>query len=614
LGHSSREGLIAVVGLYGQSRGRFFPSERSRPDEENSLGDSSRRPNLRLLKESQEDPEQKDLFWLDRDGKLLPYKAEELLAAFEDSDVNGDTLIRIKADAPSRPLRRYMRELVWIAHRNASHAESEHFQVERYEAAFDHAPIGMILSDLAGRIEHANEAFCRMLGYGAEELEGMRVGEISGHKGREQEVVLGNEVLSGKRMSFEVEKEFIARDGGLVETLLSISMTRDSAGQPLRVVGHVLDLRRRKRLERDLVQAERFKSIGQLSGGIAHDFNNILQVCLGMTGLLRAGTEADQEYAIGELETAVRSGQRLTNQLMAFARQGPMRNEVVDLNKKLRALEPMIRTALGRRTVLRLQLSAESLRIKIDPMQLEQAIMNIVFNAAKAMPDGGELNVETRLLPDEQFTLTVQDTGAGMDEDVCARAFEPYFTTRQGMGGTGLGLAMVYGIITGSGGAIRLDSQPNVGTTCTMLWKRYTAPDEDQKPSQDVGERSFRCLAVDGEPSILRMIERVLRRRGIDVDAAGTFGECVERIQVAAKPYAIVVCESSFSDASGIGLVDLVREHSPSAAFLFTAADVDALDDEFRETVMNGHLLSKPFLPQDLVEKVEEILEFPALS
>ena len=524
--------------------------------------------------------------------------------------MDGDTRVRIKPSAPSKPLRSYIRELVWLAYQSATQSDENKVEQSRFEAAFEHAPIGIVLSDLTGRIQHTNTAFSTMLGYSEAALIGMPVGSISETTDRPREIALGNEVLAGVRKSFEIEKKFQHRDGSLVETLLSIAMLREPDGTPFQVVAHVLDLTRRKRLERDLAQAERLKSIGKLAGGIAHDFNNILQVFTGGLPFLSDIAHGENREILDEMMQAAASGTRLTRQIMAFSRQGVVQVEALDLNQLLTNLQPMIQTALGRTSRVVLDLNPHPVLISANSLQMEQAIMNLAFNSAKAMKNGGTFTLQTKNFLNDRVALVVKDTGTGMDTQTIERAFEPYFTTRTGSGGTGLGLAMVHGIVTRFGGSISLESQPGHGTTCTILWPRHqpTSADVQTEPSP-AAESVIRILVVDDELPILRMVCRVLRRAGHTTVTADSVRAAVNLIEHVPETYELLVCDVCLKDGDGSEVAKAARQRWPDISVLYISGFTGPMMRQRDLTNGEHHLLAKPFLPKDLVTLIKEIIE-----
>ncbi len=298
------------------------------------------------------------------------------------------------------------------------------------------------------------------------------------------------------------------------------------------------DVSDRSELERQLRHAQKLDAVGHLAGGLAHDFNNVLTAIRGYTELLReaipSGSPAAEDLA--NIEQAVDRAAAVTRKLLAFSRKQAVQRSALDLNGVLRDLEPLLRQLLTDRIEVRLDLDPALWRIKADPDQMEQVVVNLVTNARDAMPDGGPLLVATanrtvdavtpdtgRLPPGDYVALVVNDQGVGMSPEVRARIFEPFFSTKPRDRGIGLGLAMVHGIVTNSGGYIAVDSAPGRGTTLTVLLPRTreaAAPAPRPLPSPRTSDH--RVLLVDDELGVRTIMRRILERGGYDVlEAAG---------------------------------------------------------------------------------------------
>ena len=549
-------------------------------------------------------------FWVDVAGELVPFSPEQLLAEFESGQIVGQTPIRFSPTAPAKPFRRYMRELVWMAYQNR---KEDNTKTERslFEVAFNRAPIGMILSDLAGRIQHVNAAFCEMLGYSAEELTGMRVGAISDESARDEELALGNQVISGKRVSFQIEKVFITKTQQRLQTLLSVSSVRDSEGSPSQVIGHVLDLSQRKALERDLAQSERIRSVGRLAGGVAHDFNNLLTVILGELPRLRDGEGLARKEAVSNVSDAAQASARLVQQLMAFSRDGVVEVDVVDINDELVAMRPVLEAALPACIDLDFRLSKNTLPIRINAIQLEQVVMNLVFNARSAMPDGGKLMVRTDGESGSVF-LEIADTGVGMTPEVLARAYEPFFTTGSAQGKTGMGLAMVYGIVTRFDGNVFLDSKVGRGTRCHIEWPRQdTHSEQSVEPIAEIPpekEASQRVLVVDDQPAILRMVSRILRMKGYEVIQASTFAEAKSAIKEAHEPLDLLLTDVRLPDGNGPDLGGYLRDRWSDAAILYISGYTADILTQGEVMTQRDGFVQKPFTAENLLSRVSALI------
>lgn len=559
-------------------------------------------------------------FWVDLGDSLKGYTPKALMSAFESGEVSADTAIRIKKDAPNTTFRKLVRELVWLAHHSEADEGADAPSLSLFEAAFQSAPIGMVLSDLAGRIQYTNEAFCRMLGYGPEELQGMRVGEISDPAGRDAEVELGNEVLSGKRHSFQIEKRFIRKDAAMVDTLLSISMVPDNEGEPFQVIAHVVDLTQFKAMEKEMHGKERLATVGRLAGGVVHDFNNLLTVITGSLPTLGDGDAADRKAAVAQVEAAAWAGARLTKQLMAFSRQGVVEAKTVSINQALKSAQGVLKGALGPDMTLRLDLTSSSTEIRIDPVQLEQVIMNLSFNAIQAMPDaGGCLTIRTRRTHDDgqaRVAVEFEDTGVGMSSEVRGQAFEPFYTTRKSGGGTGLGLSTVHGIVVRFGGQISLSSTPGVGTCCRIIWPECDSSEVVPQPHPSAAEVQAsnvagRILVVDDNDGILRLMATILTLAGYEVEQASSAAQAMNQIDHGDCPYDMVIADVNLGDGNGSDVVSAARARWPSIRSLFISgytSDVLSQSDVFNDPNM---FLQKPFARAQLLQRVQVIFEQP---
>jgi PAS domain S-box-containing protein len=294
-------------------------------------------------------------------------------------------------------------------------------------------------------------------------------------------------------------------------------------GAPRRVAGVVLDVTERRRLQDDLLHAQRMESVGRLAGGVAHDFNNLLTTILGVSEMILSGLAPGDPLA--EDLTAIRDAGRraagLTRQLLAFSRKQRLEVRAVDVAELVRGFAPMLSRLIGEDVKVRLDLALGLPRALADPAQVEQIVLNLAVNARDAMPSGGTLTIAAEAGPDgASVRLSVSDTGEGMSPEVAARVFEPFFTTKAPGKGTGLGLAMVYGIVRQHGGTITVDTAPRKGTRFDVLLP--AAPDAARAPDPAVGTAPARgrgevVLVVDDEPLVRRAVARALGARGYTV-------------------------------------------------------------------------------------------------
>ncbi|UPY38725.1 ATP-binding protein [Sediminicoccus sp. KRV36] len=354
----------------------------------------------------------------------------------------------------------------------------------------------------------------------------------------------------------------------------------------------------------------RLEILGRLAGGIAHDFNNLLSVVLGAAGTLRHG--ARDEAALLELEAienAAQRGSALVRQLLAFARQQVMAPRVLDLNDSIRQLAGMLPRLLGARIEISLDLQEPARRIRVDPSQWDQVLMNLVVNARDAMKGVGVLRITTgrRLvldslaLPAGRYAMVeVTDNGPGIPPEVLPRIFEPFFTTKLEQGGTGLGLATVQGIIGQLGGQMEVESKPGHGTTFRVLLPRHEGPAEVLPIPQPIPLATpvGPILLVDDEPSLLRVAGLCLQQAGFEVVSALDGEEALEQLQAGLRP-CMIATDVAMPGMDGLALARAARAILPEVPILLLSGYAAAVVDS--DLAAEGfRFLAKPYTPDAL--------------
>ncbi len=545
--------------------------------------------------------------------------AKEIVEEMEKGRLSLDTVIRIQPDAEPRPLYRYIRELVWEEYQVEGKEESVDLADSRlHKVAFEHAPVAMVVSDLPGRITDCNQAFLQLLGYTREEAIGLRISKVAADEDRSGEIALGNELFAGRRRSFQLERKYRKKDGSIVQALLSVSLVRDAKGAPERVIGQFVDLSEQKKLEQELSRGERLQTVGRMVGGVAHDFNNLLTIIEAEIGTLAAGSEDERREALSNLREATSLSSRLTQQLMVFSKEGAVSVSTLDINEVVESLQPILKAALTGRARLILHTPPHvRFPVRANLVLLEQVVMNLVFNGRNAIEDpSGTITVRTYAIGDDKVGLVVEDNGCGMSEEVMARAFEPFFTTREGGGGTGLGLATVYGIITRFGGTITIESEVGVGTSIRMVFPRGAM--EELPPPNAISSSRLsaisdadlpqmnrkRILLVDDQATILRILTRLFRKEGWQVVTAGSVSDGILAVSGAEKPYDILLCDLRLPDGHGTTIAQALRERWKGTPVLFMSGFSDGSVDQ--DAILSGKVefISKPFVPKDLMSKM----------
>lgn len=432
------------------------------------------------------------------------------------------------------------------------------------------------------------------------------------------------ERLLSEKKTVSVEHRISHKDGTLRWIRNTMVPDLGADGALVSFDGVVADITERKRLEEQLLHSQKMESIGRLAGGVAHDFNNMLSVILGSAQLLKPDLP---EASPGRkfLDNIVKAAQRssdITRQLLAFSRKGVVSPRPVNLAELIVESQKMLALLIGEDVKLSFHPAAELWTVKIDPLQIDQMLMNLAANARDAMPQGGNLTIELAnirvdgdyshyhldALPGDYVQLAVSDTGIGMDPQTLEHIFEPYFTTKKAGKGTGLGLATLYGIVTQNNGFVHVYSEPGRGTTFRICLPRSlqqgAAP---EAPPAAAPSGTGTILLVEDEEMLLQVASRQLEQLGYSVLKAATPREAISIYRQNHGAIDLIVTDVVMPEMNGKEMVERMRAVSPEAKALFmsgyTAKSV------LREVVEEGvHFIQKPFDVKLLHEKIRRIL------
>jgi len=403
------------------------------------------------------------------------------------------------------------------------------------------------------------------------------------------------------------EYRMIRADGRTVWVLDHMAVVRDAAGKPVAQQGFVVDISERKALEEQLGQAQRLEALGLLAGGIAHDFNNLLTAISGYSGLALDHGGRDNELMrrdLGEVRTATMRAAALTRQLLAFGRRQVLERKVVDLNDVVIEAQSLLGRVIGEKVTVATTLDPDLVRVYADVGQLGQVLVNLALNARDAMPQGGTLSIVTTN-EDGDAVITVADTGHGMDEQTRARIFEPFFSTKPVGEGTGLGLAMVHGIVQQTGGEISVKSAPGSGTAFRISFPgTLDVPVvEVVAPLETSPRGSETVLLVEDEDIVRRLVAMMLEGQGYRVLLADGPREALE----VSEPFDLLLTDIVMPSMSGPELADRMIEHQPGVGVLFTSGySGSAVADR---GALIADLLEKPFTIEELAHKVRDALD-----
>jgi nitrogen-specific signal transduction histidine kinase/CheY-like chemotaxis protein len=388
------------------------------------------------------------------------------------------------------------------------------------------------------------------------------------------------------------------------------------------------DITGRKRLEDQLRQSQRIEAVGRLAGGIAHDFNNLMTVITGYVGLSkkRLGNPELLAKGLDEIGKAGNRATRLTNQLIAFSRKQILQPQILDLNQIVSNLDKMLLRLIGEDIELLTVLGINIGKVKADPGQIEQVVVNLALNARDAMPKGGRLNIETGgenldehsihqygdLPPGPYVKLVLRDNGVGIDKETISHIFEPYFTTKEVGKGTGLGLATVYGIIRQSGGDVRVESELGKGSTFTILLPR-TSEAESVESDIDMVQETLRgketILLVEDEEPVRNLLRETLEEAGYTVLEAPDGGEALAILSRPGQTIHLILSDVVMPKMGGRDLADQVASLHPEIKLLLISGYPETVLGQQDDTGGGLPFLFKPFTPHDLTNKVRNILD-----
>ncbi len=386
-------------------------------------------------------------------------------------------------------------------------------------------------------------------------------------------------------------------------------------------------MNKRLQLEEQLRHSQKMEAVGRLAGGIAHDFNNLLTAIIGYTELVLHGLDPkdDRRADAEEIGRAAMRAADLTRQMLAFSRRQVLQLKVIDLNKALTKVEPMLRRMIGEDIVLTVNGRAANPYVRVDPGQIEQVVMNLVVNARDAMPQGGRLNVETAdatldetavadisdAKPGDYVMLSVSDTGVGMPPEIRRRIFEPYFTTKEIGKGTGLGLSTAYGIVRQSEGHIALSSDVGLGTTFRIYLPQSEAP---TRSADDIGveqmpEGTEHVLLVEDDSSVRRLAKELLVRLGYSVTEAASGRAGLALGSDDTRHFDLALCDVILGDMSGPAVAEALMALRPSIRVLYMSGYMDEAIVKTGVLDEGKPFLQKPFTPMQLSKKIREVLD-----
>jgi PAS domain S-box-containing protein len=481
-------------------------------------------------------------------------------------------------------------------------------------------------------IIYANPAFEQITGYRVDEALGRNCRFLQGAETDPEARATIRAALAEERHCHVVLKNY-RKDGTFFWNELFIAPVRDTMGCLTHFVGVQTDITERKRLEAQVIQAQKMESVGRVAGGIAHDFNNLLTAIVGYTNLALESL-APSDLVRDDLEEVVKATERarqLTQQLLTFARKQPIALQVLNLNDLIHNMAPLIRRLIGEHIELITRFAPELWTAQVDTGQIEQVLLNLAVNARDAMPGGGVLSIQTAnvtldewyvlqyadVTPGDHVLITVSDTGEGMSQEVQRQAFEPFFTTKDPGKGTGLGLATCYGIIAQHRGHITLASTMGRGTTVRIYLPRLDVssdiPADTPTPlaqSSDLPRGTETVLLAEDEAAVRALAARVLRAQGYTVLEASHGIEALRMAHDYAAPIDLLLSDVVMPRLGGFALATQLTAQRPTMKVLLMSGYIDETPSPISGG-LDRQLIHKPFTPTGLVQRVREVLDTP---
>jgi two-component system cell cycle sensor histidine kinase/response regulator CckA len=497
---------------------------------------------------------------------------------------------------------------------------------EKYRTFFEESTQAILIVHPEGRIIDANPSTWKLFGTTRSNIVGENIRRFCWNP--EDRKIVRSKVYS-EGLIREFEWKVKRADGTPRDCLLTSSLWKDEHGAVLGFLSIARDVTDSKRLEEQLLQAQKMEAVGTLAGGIAHDFNNLLQVIHGYAdlGLLDIGTDQPGHSELVEIRKAAERAADLTQGLLTFSRRAHGQPKPVDLNRELMQMATMLERTIPKMIEIELKLAGDLREVKVDPGQMHQAVMNLAVNARDAMPGGGKLTIETaNVFLDEEFCklhigtepgyhvlLACSDTGFGMDKSVVKNIFDPFFTTKEVGKGTGLGLSIVFGIVKSHGGTITCYSESGEGTTFKIYLPVIKQPREHHGEARTESPTggSETILLVDDEDSVRTLGESILRRFGYSVLTASSGHDALEIFRQHKTNISLVVLDLIMPEMGGRECLREILTIDPGAKVLIASGY--GTNGQIETSVKEGArtAIRKPYETSQLLEAIRRVLDEP---
>ncbi len=523
-----------------------------------------------------------------------------------------------------------IRDITWRLQAGDALRQSE----QRFRELFNSISDLIFTQDLEGRLTSVNPAMNKGFGYTEEELLGRRVSDFMDPKYRP---AFDSEYLAGIRKSGRSKgvSSFFRKDGSRIYIEYRSKLVTPNQGTPFisgigqDVSDRILAAKERKRLEAQLRQSQKMESIGTLSGGIAHDFNNMLSIILGHTELAfeKIPEDSPAREFLCEVQTAGMRARDVVRQLLTFSRKTPEAREPLNLVPIVKECLKLLRSTIAANIDIRPDIDERPAVLEADATQIQQVLINLCSNAADAMSETGgilrvslafeDLSRETAefdpdLSAGHFIKITVRDTGEGIAAEHLNRIFDPYFTTKPVNKGTGMGLAMVHGIVKSHGGSIRVSSQPERGSVFEVFFPAVeSAPKPGRSAFAELPRGTGRILLIEDDPSLAGLNQKRLEKLGYHADSQTDPVEALELFRASPNLYDLVITDMTMPNMTGDQLCREILEIRPDMAIILCTGFSEKISEASAKSLGAAKYLEKPISMGDLAQSVHTLLSVP---
>ncbi len=517
-----------------------------------------------------------------------------------------------------------------VALENANLFERLRRSQEQYIDLFENSPDMTHLVNKEGIIVSCNATEAKMLGYSKEELIGFPLTKLYPSAYHDEVKKMLEKIFDEKKELWGIEEKMVTSDGRILDVSVNALLMKDEKGEEPLMRAVARDITEKKKLEANIIHAQRIDSIGNLAGGIAHDFNNILTSILGSTAImLRRMKRQKENFRFVEIiDSTAKRGASLTRQLLTFARKGAVNVHPILVSDIVRETVTLFERSIDKSIKISTLLPSQTFIIKGDDGQIQQALLNILINARDAMPNGGVITISINNIkiskddstspdqrPGEYVSISIADTGIGIEPEICQRIFEPFFTTKEQGKGTGLGLSVVYGVVNSHNGFVTVHSVPGKGSEFILHFPIYKIATYETIPqkSEKLPKGTERILVVDDEDAVLEVVCGMLRELGYAPTAVNS-GQKALTLLRKNESFDVVILDLNMPRMSGQTVCLKIKRINPSQRVIVaTGYSNNIVSDSPLQNKVEA-FLQKPFQFEELAKTLRSVLDSPSVT